>query len=155
MPRKKVARFEWHKSAAKTARNELPDFMKALEPDEPSDFMKARPWAWDWKASVLMTLSGWFPTTMKGSPSFRSNPTLTRFPDDRKSALSQLVDQLQERGIATYAIDLTRHHFETPVARVMAPGLQLEPSAVVGPRLAQVIHETGGGVSYNGGIPLL
>jgi ribosomal protein S12 methylthiotransferase accessory factor len=88
-------------------------------------------------------------------PVLGSNPTLTRFPEDPNSALSQLVDQLEARGIATYAIDLTRRHFETPAARVLAPGLQLEPSAIVGSRLARVIRETGGGAPHNGGIPLL
>jgi ribosomal protein S12 methylthiotransferase accessory factor len=84
-----------------------------------------------------------------------SNPKVTTFPDDPKSALLQLVDHLEERSIITYAIDLTRSQFQTPAARVLAPGLQLEPSAIVGPRLAEAIRGTGGGILYNGGMPLL
>jgi ribosomal protein S12 methylthiotransferase accessory factor len=88
-------------------------------------------------------------------PTLSSNPNMQRFPDDPESALSRLVDHLEVRGIATYVINMTRSQFETPVARVLTPRLQLEPSATVGARLSRVIQETGGGALYNGGMPLL
>jgi ribosomal protein S12 methylthiotransferase accessory factor len=41
------------------------------------------------------------------------------------------------------------------VARVIAPGLQLEPSAIVTPRLEDMIARTGGGALYTGGVTLI
>jgi hypothetical protein len=41
MPRKKVARFEQHKSDVNSPPNELPDFMEPLEPNRTPEFMKA------------------------------------------------------------------------------------------------------------------
>jgi ribosomal protein S12 methylthiotransferase accessory factor len=71
------------------------------------------------------------------------------------SSLQHVLDRLQARDIAVYAIDLTRPQFLVPVVRVLAPGLQLEPCEIVGARLARVIAETGGGVMHHGGTPLL
>jgi ribosomal protein S12 methylthiotransferase accessory factor len=71
------------------------------------------------------------------------------------SSLQHVLDRLQARDIAVYAIDLTRPQFLVPVVRVLAPGLQLEPCEIVGARLARVIAETGGGVMHHGGMPLL
>ena len=71
------------------------------------------------------------------------------------SSLEQALDRLKSRGIAAYAINLTRAEFEIPVVRVLAPGLQLEPCEVVGPRLSRMIGETGGGALHHGGMPLL
>jgi ribosomal protein S12 methylthiotransferase accessory factor len=62
---------------------------------------------------------------------------------------------LDELGIETFRIDLTRQHFAVPVARVIAPGLQLEPSEIVTTRLRQSIMRTGGGASYTGGVALI
>jgi ribosomal protein S12 methylthiotransferase accessory factor len=71
------------------------------------------------------------------------------------SSLEQALDRLGARGIAAYAINLTRAEFEIPAVRVLAPGLQLEPCEIVGPRLSRAIGETGGGVLHHGGMPLL
>lgn len=74
---------------------------------------------------------------------------------DAASGLQQVLERLQARGIAAYAIDLTRPHFDIPVVRVLAPGLQLDPCEVSGARLARAIAETGGGAQHHGGLPLM
>jgi ribosomal protein S12 methylthiotransferase accessory factor len=74
---------------------------------------------------------------------------------DPQDALQLIVRRLAERGIATYALDLTRPHLGIPVARIMAPGLQAEPSAIVTSRLSGMIAQTGGGAAHTGGIPLI
>lgn len=66
-----------------------------------------------------------------------------------------IVERLKQSGIETYCIDLTRERFAVPVVRVIAPGLQLEPSDIVTPRLQHVIARTGGGATYTGGISLM
>jgi ribosomal protein S12 methylthiotransferase accessory factor len=71
------------------------------------------------------------------------------------SNLQQALERLQSRGVAVYRIDLTRPKFGVPVVRVLAPALQLEPCQVIGPRLARMIGETGGGSRYHGGMQLL
>jgi ribosomal protein S12 methylthiotransferase accessory factor len=76
-------------------------------------------------------------------------------PDDAASSLPQCLERLEARGIAAYAIDLTRPQLGIPVVRVLAPGLQLEPCQIVGARLARMIGETGGGAVHHGGMPLL
>ena len=71
------------------------------------------------------------------------------------AVLRLIVDRLGQFGIETYGLDLTRPCFAVPVARVMAPGLQFEPSAIVAPRLANMIAQTGGGAAYTGGVALI
>ena len=71
------------------------------------------------------------------------------------AALQLIVDRLAQFGIETFGLDLTRPHLAVPVARVIAPGLQLEPSEIVTPRLADMMARTGGGAIYTGGIPLI
>jgi ribosomal protein S12 methylthiotransferase accessory factor len=75
--------------------------------------------------------------------------------DDSDSSLQHVLEQLEARGIAAYAINLTRPQFGVPVVRVLAPGLQLEPCQIVGARLARMIGKTGGGAMHHGGVPLL
>jgi ribosomal protein S12 methylthiotransferase accessory factor len=41
------------------------------------------------------------------------------------------------------------------VARIIAPGLQAEPSGIITSRLSAMIAETGGGETFTGGIPLI
>jgi ribosomal protein S12 methylthiotransferase accessory factor len=76
-------------------------------------------------------------------------------PDVPLSSLQQAVARLEALGIAAYRIDLTRPAFGIPVVRVLAPALQLEPCQIVGPRLARMIAQTGGGAMHHGGLPLL
>jgi ribosomal protein S12 methylthiotransferase accessory factor len=74
---------------------------------------------------------------------------------DSGTVLQLIVDRLGQFGIETYGLNLTRPSLAVPVARVMAPGLQLEPSAIVTPRLANMIAQTGGGAAYTGGVALI
>ena len=66
-----------------------------------------------------------------------------------------IVERLEKLGIDTFCIDFTRQRFAVPVVRVIAPGLQLEPSQIVTARLQDMIAGTGGGGTYTGGIPLI
>jgi ribosomal protein S12 methylthiotransferase accessory factor len=66
-----------------------------------------------------------------------------------------IVERLERLGIDTFCIDLTRQRFAVPVVRVVAPGLQLEPSEIVTARLQDAIAQTGGGATYTGGVPLI
>jgi ribosomal protein S12 methylthiotransferase accessory factor len=75
--------------------------------------------------------------------------------DDSDLSLQHVLERLEARGIAAYAINLTRPQFGVPVVRMLAPGLQLEPCQIVSARLARVIVETGGGAMHHGGMPLL
>jgi ribosomal protein S12 methylthiotransferase accessory factor len=74
---------------------------------------------------------------------------------DPGTLLQLVVDRLGQFGIETFGLDLTRPRFEVPVARVIAPGLQLEPSGFITSRLADKIARTGGGGKYTGGISLI
>jgi ribosomal protein S12 methylthiotransferase accessory factor len=74
---------------------------------------------------------------------------------DPAAVLRLVVGRLEQFGIETFGLDLTRPGFAVPVARVIAPGLQLEPSRIVTPRLADMIARTGGGMSYTGGVALV
>ena len=66
-----------------------------------------------------------------------------------------MTERLEKLGIDTFCLDLTRQRFAVPVVRVIAPGLQLEPSEIVTARLRDAIARTGGGASYTGGIALI
>lgn len=74
---------------------------------------------------------------------------------DAHAVLDGLVQRLSGLGIETYALDLTRQDLAVPVARIIAPALQLEPSAIVTARLADMIALTGGGAADTGGISLI
>jgi ribosomal protein S12 methylthiotransferase accessory factor len=74
---------------------------------------------------------------------------------DPDTVLRLIVDRLAQFGIEVFGLDLTRPHFAVPVARVIAPGLQLLPSEIVTPRLAAMIAQTGGGATYTGGVDLI
>jgi ribosomal protein S12 methylthiotransferase accessory factor len=69
--------------------------------------------------------------------------------------LGLILGRLAQFGFDCFGLNLTRPCFATPVARVIAPGLQLEPSAIVTPRLADMIARTGGGALYTGGVTLI
>ncbi|NOJ47076.1 YcaO-like family protein [Bradyrhizobium archetypum] len=66
-----------------------------------------------------------------------------------------IVQRLENLGIETFCLDLTRQRFAVPVVRVIAPGLQLEPSEIVTARLQDTIMRTGGGATYTRGVPLI
>jgi ribosomal protein S12 methylthiotransferase accessory factor len=94
-------------------------------------------------------------TCMLLQPQTEPDLISTESPDDSASSLQQVLERLEARGIAAYAVDLTRPQLGVPVVRVLAPGLQLEPCQIVGARLARMIGETGGGAMHHGGMPLL
>jgi ribosomal protein S12 methylthiotransferase accessory factor len=71
------------------------------------------------------------------------------------AALAVLVARLAAGGFDALLLPLTRPGLGVPVCRVLCPGLELEPAAVAGPRLAAMIAKTGGGDCLTGGIPLM
>jgi ribosomal protein S12 methylthiotransferase accessory factor len=72
-----------------------------------------------------------------------------------RAAREAIVRRLESLGIESFFIDLTRPRFAIPVARVIAPALQIEPSEIMTPRLAEMTARTGGGTVYTGGVALL
>ncbi len=74
---------------------------------------------------------------------------------DANALLQLIAARLGQFGIETFVLNLTRPNFAVPVARVIAPGLQLEPSEIITPRLADMIARTGGSAGYTGGIALI
>ena len=74
---------------------------------------------------------------------------------DANSVLQLIAKRLERFGIETFTLDLTRAHLAIPAARVITPGLQLEPSEIVMPRLADMMARTGGGAIYTGGVALI
>ncbi len=73
---------------------------------------------------------------------------------DAVSQIGWVAARLAGAGIETFAIDLTRPRFAVPVVRVVAPGLQIEPSQLETPRLQHAIAATGGGHLHTGGVTL-
>jgi ribosomal protein S12 methylthiotransferase accessory factor len=69
--------------------------------------------------------------------------------------LQFIGNRLGRFGIETFGLNLTRPQLTVPVARVIAPGLQPEPSEIITPRLADMITQTGGGMQYTGGVALI
>jgi ribosomal protein S12 methylthiotransferase accessory factor len=74
---------------------------------------------------------------------------------DPRTALQVIVQRLDEFGIEIFGLDLTRPHLAIPAARVIAPGLQLEPSKIVTARLADTIVRAGGGSRHTGNVALI
>ena len=72
-----------------------------------------------------------------------------------RAAREVIAHRLESIGIESFFIDLTRSRFAVPVARVIVPALQIEPSEIVTPRLAEMTARTGGGSVYTGGVALL
>lgn len=78
------------------------------------------------------------------------------FPATEASVIFELiVERLEGLGIETFCIDLTRKRFAVPVVRVIAPGLQIEPSEIITARLQEMMMQTGGGATYTGGVSLI
>lgn len=75
--------------------------------------------------------------------------------DTDGATLDAVAAQLATCGFDTYVIDLTHPALGLPTARVIAPGLQIEPSPIVTARLADTIAETGGGATMTNGVDLL
>jgi ribosomal protein S12 methylthiotransferase accessory factor len=69
--------------------------------------------------------------------------------------LQSIIRQLARHKIVAYTLDLTRPGFDVPVVRVIAPGLQSEPSEIATARLIRAVAETGGGAKHSGGVALL
>jgi ribosomal protein S12 methylthiotransferase accessory factor len=74
---------------------------------------------------------------------------------DANALLRLIVERLAQFDIETFGLNLTRPNFAVPVARIIAPGLQLEPSEIITPRLADMMARTGGGAVYTGGVALI
>ena len=74
---------------------------------------------------------------------------------EARAIFGLIVERLQELEIETFCIDLMRERFAVPVVRVIAPGLQLEPSEIATARLRDMIARTGGGATYTGGVALI
>jgi ribosomal protein S12 methylthiotransferase accessory factor len=74
---------------------------------------------------------------------------------DPGAVLQLIINRLEQLGIETFGLNLTRPQLAVPVARVIAPGLQPEPSEIITPRLADMIAQTGGGMKYTGGVALI
>jgi ribosomal protein S12 methylthiotransferase accessory factor len=69
--------------------------------------------------------------------------------------LQSIVSRLASLGIDVFAVDLHRPSVGVPAVRIIAPGLQLEPSQMTTARLRAAILETGGGANYTKGERLL
>jgi ribosomal protein S12 methylthiotransferase accessory factor len=74
---------------------------------------------------------------------------------DPGAVLQLIGNRLGQLGIETFGLNLTRPQLAVPVARVIAPGLQPEPSEIITPRLADMIAQTGGGMRYTGDVALI
>jgi ribosomal protein S12 methylthiotransferase accessory factor len=74
---------------------------------------------------------------------------------DPGAVLQLIGNRLGQFGIETFGLNLTRPQLAVPVARVIAPGLQPEPSEIITPRLADMITQTGGGMKYTDGVALI
>jgi ribosomal protein S12 methylthiotransferase accessory factor len=74
---------------------------------------------------------------------------------DPGAVLQLIGNRLGQFGIETFGLNLTRRQLAVPVARMIVPGLQPEPSEIITPRLADMITQTGGGMQYTGGVALI
>jgi ribosomal protein S12 methylthiotransferase accessory factor len=75
--------------------------------------------------------------------------------DEPDDLLRLLVARLADKGIDTFAVDLSRSSFGIPVAQVLCPALEKEPAEFGGARLRATVARTGGGHTYTGGIALM
>lgn len=58
-------------------------------------------------------------------------------------AISWIASRLDAIGLTAHAVDLTQADFAVPVAKVIVPGLPLDPSEAVTPRLLQHLRANG------------
>src|ERR1700761_6320498 len=68
--------------------------------------------------------------------------------------LRRIVERLEQFGVECFSLDLTRPRFAVPAARIFTAGMQIEPSEIVTPRLADMIALTGGGAIHTGDLAL-
>jgi ribosomal protein S12 methylthiotransferase accessory factor len=87
----------------------------------------------------------------QGAPRLYDDPPAS----DPAAMLTDIVGRVGDAGQEVYVVNLSRAAFAIPVARVVAPGLQLDPCQLVTPRLAGVVAETGGGEFHSRGLALL
>ncbi len=73
---------------------------------------------------------------------------------DAEGQVRWLAERLAAAGVEAFVVDLSRPMFAIPVVRVVAPGLQIEPSQLTSPRLERAIAATGGGAAHTGGVAL-
>jgi ribosomal protein S12 methylthiotransferase accessory factor len=66
-----------------------------------------------------------------------------------------LTARLAKQGIEAFVVELTRPDFGVPVARVLCPALEKEPSTVLGGRLRVAIDVWGGGEHDTANVPLM
>ncbi|MBL6453917.1 YcaO-like family protein [Belnapia sp. T6] len=76
-------------------------------------------------------------------------------PDLPEPAMESLIGRLDARGIPVLALDLTRPELGIPVVRMVCPGLEVEPSRILGARLARTLIESGSADGQHGRIALL
>ena len=88
-------------------------------------------------------------------PSLEPAAHMTIEASEPRAVIDIIARRLQSLEIESFCIDLTRSRFAVPVARVIVPALQIEPSGIVTPRLAEMMARSGGGTVYTGGIALL
>jgi ribosomal protein S12 methylthiotransferase accessory factor len=62
---------------------------------------------------------------------------------DPAEAIAWVASHLEAAGFQAHAVDLTRAEFGIPVAKVVVPGLQLDPSGMVTPRLLDRLRANG------------
>jgi ribosomal protein S12 methylthiotransferase accessory factor len=74
--------------------------------------------------------------------------------EDAVAQIGWLATRLAAAGIDTFVIDLTRPRYAVAVVRVVAPGLQIEPSQLESARLQRAVAITGGGPQHTGGVEL-
>lgn len=72
-----------------------------------------------------------------------------------EAAMPALLARLAGHGFAAYGLDLTRPAFGVPVVRIICPGLEVEPSRSIGPRLRQQRDRCGSADCQTPGIGLM
>ncbi|HXT81947.1 MAG TPA: YcaO-like family protein [Acetobacteraceae bacterium] len=75
--------------------------------------------------------------------------------EDAAEGARKVTGRLLDHGIETFLLDLTRSRFGIPVVRVICPGLEKEPSRLIGSRLQSTIAHTGGVTDDGTHIPLM
>ena len=88
-------------------------------------------------------------------PNRREHPPINTTITCCDAELRHVAQMLALRDINVYGIDITREAIGIPASRLLAPRLQPMTPAVVTPRLAATIVETGGGPGLSGQVELV